>query len=57
MGLSGATLVYEVRYTSCDMRETLVLAEQSRGDWKIKAQNFKVLSAAPVVSQPTGTSI
>jgi hypothetical protein len=57
MGRSAATLVYEVRYTSCDMRETLVLAEQTQGDWKIKAQNFKVLSAAPVVSKTVGTSI
>jgi hypothetical protein len=57
MGLSGATLVYDVRYTSCDMRETLVLAEQSQGIWKIKAQNFKVLSSTPILSQPRGTSI
>jgi hypothetical protein len=55
-GLSGATLVYDVRYTSCDMRETMVLAEQSQGVWKIKAQNFRVLSAT-AVSPPSGTSI
>jgi hypothetical protein len=57
MGRSGATLVYDVRYSSCDMRETLVLAEQSQGVWKIRAQNFKVLSATPLLSQPRGTSI
>jgi hypothetical protein len=55
-GLSGATLVYDVRYTSCDMRETMILAEQSQGVWKIKAQNFKVLSSTPMASQPGAIS-
>ena len=57
LGLSGATLVYDVRYKSCDIRETLVLAEQSEGVWKIKAQGFKVISSTPIAPGPGATSI
>jgi hypothetical protein len=55
-GLSGATLVYDVRYPSCNLRETMIVAEQSQGIWKIKAQNFRVLSAVPLLSRPGETS-
>jgi|HubBroStandDraft_4_1064222.scaffolds.fasta_scaffold454124_2 hypothetical protein len=57
MALSAATLVYDVRYTSCETRETLVLAEQSQGVWKIMAQYFRLLSSPPILSQPGATSI
>jgi hypothetical protein len=52
---SSATLVYDVKYASCRLSETLVVFKPEGGEDKIVRHILKLEGAAPDKRQPAGT--
>jgi len=52
---SSATLVYDVKYASCRLSETLVVFKPDGGEDKIVRHILKLEEAAPDKSEPAGT--
>jgi hypothetical protein len=53
---SSATLVYDVKYASCRLSETLVVFKPEGGEDKILRHILKLEGAAPDKRMPAGTS-